>query len=272
MPLTAPTHRCIVESTDSTRPYTGTAKRHSPAKLNGTNFVSYCVMTHLKKGSASKGKKRSITVKVEEISLASQLFEETIELAEEEDAISDAEQFAQFIVDMIPADLLNELKVLAGICGDDNDPAESNTLSKQPSPFIKGSALDPSTFRFLEDIWSERFQKEVEDTERADWDRETNSFECELCDRFIQTTRHHLYPKETHDWLTKKNDSRYTTNELRKTIALCRMCHSAIHRFHTNKELAIDFCSLELLLDCDQVCKFAKWASSMQGRGNLRTR
>ena len=47
-------------------------------------------MTHLKKGSASKGKKRSITVKVEEISLASQLFEETIELAEEEDAISDA--------------------------------------------------------------------------------------------------------------------------------------------------------------------------------------
>ena len=229
-------------------------------------------MTHLKKVSGSKEGKRTTKKKIEEIPVASQLFEETIELAEEEDAVSDAEQFAQFIVDMIPADLLNELKILAGICGEDNNVAESNNLSRQPSAYIRGSTLDPSTFRFLEDVWTERFQKEAEDTERADWDRETNSFECELCGRFIQTTRHHLYPKETHDWLMKKNDIRYTTNELRKTVALCRMCHSAIHRFHTNRELAIDFCSLELLLDCDKVCKFAKWASSMQGRGNLRTR
>lgn len=229
-------------------------------------------MSHLKKGSSSKKGRKPVNIKVENIPIANQLFEETVELAEEEDAIKDAEEFAQFVVNMIPVDLLNELKVLAGICTDDKDLEGSNLPSKLSSSYNHGSTLDASTFRFLEDIWTERFQKEIEDTERADWDRETNSFECELCDRFIQTTRHHLYPKETHDWLTKKNESKYTTNELRKTIALCRMCHSAIHRFHSNRELAIDFCSLELLLDCDQVCKFAKWASSMQGRGNLRTR
>jgi hypothetical protein len=174
--------------------------------------------------------------------------------------------------------MLNELKLLAGITGDDKEHEEDSSAgnnsgrSSSSSSYNKESALDPSTFRFLEDIWAERFEVKPEDTERADWDRETNSFECELCDRFIQTTRHHVYPKETHDWLRKRDEGKYTSNELRKTIALCRMCHSAIHRFYSNRELAIDFCSLELLLDCDQVCKFAKWASSMQGRGNLRTK
>ena len=53
---------------------------------------------------------------------------------------------------------------------------------------------------------------------------------------------------------------------------LCRMCHSAIHRFYTNRELAEDYWSLELLLGSDKVYAFAKWASTLQGRGNLRTR
>ena len=222
-------------------------------------------MSHLKKGS-SGSKKGKIVAKpvLDDISIASQLFEETIELAEEDGAVGDAETFAQFIVDMIPTDMLNELKVLAGITGDERE-NEDDEIAGKSSSFNNESTLDPSTFRFLEDIWAERFQDKPDDTDKADWDRETNSFECELCDRFIQTTRHHVYPKETHDWLRKRNESKYNSNELRKTIALCRMCHSAIHRFYTNRELAIDFYSLELLLDCDQVCKFAKWASSMQG-------
>ena len=227
----------------------------------------------MKKDSKGKKGKSAIKAKVEEICVASQLFEETVELAEEEDAVADAEQFAQFIVDMIPADILDELKVLAGIGGNEGEHEEhDDDNNKASSSSKKLSAVDPSTYRFLEDIWMERFQEAVPDTERADWDRETNSFECELCGRFIQTTRHHLYPKETHDWLKKKSETKYNSSELRKTIALCRMCHSAIHRFHPNRELATDFYTLELLLECDLVYKFAKWASSMQGRGNLRTR
>jgi Zn finger protein HypA/HybF involved in hydrogenase expression len=218
-----------------------------------------------------KNSKTKSQIVENDVSIASELFEETIELAEEENAVSDAKTFATFIVDMIPTEILDELKILAGITSDEiTEEIGRSTSSSSSSRMV--SALDPSTFRFLEDIWCERYEEKVVEDDKAEWDRETNSFECELCDRLIQTTRHHVYPKETHDWLRKKNESLYSTMELRKTIALCRMCHSAIHRFYSNRDLAIDYCSLELLLESDQVCKFAKWASGMQGRGNLRTR
>ena len=216
-------------------------------------------------------KKKSQVVE-DDISIASELFEETIELAEEEDAVCDVKTFATFIVDMIPTEILDELKILAGIMNDEITEEEIGRSTSSSSSCRVVSALDPSTFRFLEDIWCERYEVKAVEDDKAEWDRETNSFECELCERLIQTTRHHVYPKETHEWLRKRNESHYSVMELRKTIALCRMCHSAIHRFYSNRDLAIDYCSLELLLESDQVCKFAKWASSMQGRGNLRTR
>jgi Zn finger protein HypA/HybF involved in hydrogenase expression len=219
-----------------------------------------------------KNLKKKSQVVEDDISIASELFEETIELAEEEDAVCDVKTFATFIVDMIPTEILDELKILAGIMNDEITEEEIGRSTSSSSSSRVVSALDPSTFRFLEDIWCERYEVKVVEDDKAEWDRETNSFECELCERLIQTTRHHVYPKETHEWLRKRNESHYSVMELRKTIALCRMCHSAIHRFYSNRDLAIDYCSLELLLESDQVCKFAKWASSMQGRGNLRTR
>lgn len=208
----------------------------------------------------------------ENVNIASQLFEETIQLAEEEDAISDSAIFARFIVEMIPVEMLDDLKALAGV-GDNDKSTSSPTIDTAGNKnFLISSAVDASTFRFLEDVWLERFEERTLESDIENVEHETNSYDCELCDRIIQTTRHHVYPKETHDWLRKKNESFYNVSELRKTIALCRMCHSAIHRFYTNRELAIEYHSLELLLESDQVCKFAKWASSMQGRGNLRTR
>jgi hypothetical protein len=219
-------------------------------------------MSHAKKVNNSK-KKKLIVNKEENFDVASELFEETIDLAIEENSIGDAKQFAEFVVDMIPEEILGELKLLAGVNDDDHN-TEENALH---------STLNSSTFRFLEDIWIERFQqKTIEVEEQGEWNGGDYVLECELCERHIQTTRHHVYPKETHDWLRKKNESHYGVYELRKTISLCRMCHSAIHRFFTNRELAIEYYSLDLLLDSELVCKFAKWASGMQGRGNLRTR
>ena len=221
-------------------------------------------------------KKTKIKVKPkileENVNIASQLFEETIQLAEEEDAVSDSAVFARFIVEMIPVEMLDDLKTLAGV--GDNDRSTSSPMidTTNSKNSLISSTIDASTFRFLEDVWSERFEEGTLESDIENVEHETNSYDCELCDRIIQTTRHHVYPKETHDWLRKKNESVYNVSELRKTIALCRMCHSAIHRFYTNRELAIEYHSLELLLESEQVCKFAKWASSMQGRGNLRTR
>lgn len=208
----------------------------------------------------------------EDVNIASQLFEETIQLAEEEAAVGDSAIFAKFIVEMIPEDMLDELKALAGVGDNDRSTNDSTPDSINGNNSLTNGAVDASTFRFLEDVWSERFEEGTLESDIENFEHETNSYDCELCDRIIQTTRHHVYPKETHDWLRKKNESVYNVSELRKTIALCRMCHSAIHRFYTNRELAIEYHSLELLLESDQVCKFAKWASSMQGRGNLRTR
>ena len=221
-------------------------------------------------------KKTKIKVKPkileENVNIASQLFEETIQLAEEEGAVSDSAVFARFIVEMIPVEMLDDLKALAGV--GDNDRSTSSPIidAVNSKNFLISSTIDASTFHFLEDVWSERFEEGTLESDIENVEHETNSYYCELCDRIIQTTRHHVYPKETHDWLRKKNESVYNVSELRKTIALCRMCHSAIHRFYTNRELAIEYHSLELLLESEQVCKFAKWASSMQGRGNLRTR
>ena len=208
----------------------------------------------------------------ENVNIASQLFEETIQLAEEEDAISDSAIFARFIVEMIPVEMLDDLKALAGVGDNDRSTSSPTNDTAGNKNFLFSNAVDASTFRFLEDVWLERFEERTLESDIENVEHETNSYDCELCDRIIQTTRHHVYPKETHDWLRKKNESFYNVSELRKTIALCRMCHSAIHRFYTNRELAIEYHSLELLLESDQVCKFAKWASSMQGRGNLRTR
>jgi len=68
-----------------------------------------------------------------------------------------------------------------------------------------------------------------------------------------------------------------------------RQCHSAVHRFYPNRVLAEEYYTLELLLSryvksptvstfslftfhrrSDKVRAFAKWASTLQGRGNLR--
>mmetsp|Transcript_20378 Transcript_20378/g.19691 ORF Transcript_20378/g.19691 Transcript_20378/m.19691 type:complete len:231 (+) Transcript_20378:337-1029(+) len=230
-------------------------------------------MSHAKKVNNSK-KKKLIVKKEEDIDLASELFEETIDLAIEENSIGDAKQFAEFVVDMIPEEILGELKLLAGVNDDDKNTEEDNIHSNANKEFNNSKlTLNSSTFRFLEDIWIERFQqKTVEVEEQGEWNGGDYVLECELCERTIQTTRHHVYPKETHDWLRKKNENHYGVYELRKTVSLCRMCHSAIHRFFSNRELAIEYYSLELLLDSELVCKFAKWASGMQGRGNLRTR
>lgn len=231
-------------------------------------------MSHAKKLNNSK-KKKMIVKKEENVDVASELFEETIDLAIEEDSIGDARQFASFVVDMIPEEILGELKLLAGVNDDDNvieeDEVDNNANANREFNNSK-LTLNSSTFRFLEDIWIERFQPKTVEEEQGEWNGGEYVLECELCDRHIQTTRHHVYPKETHDWLRKKNESHYGVYELRKTISLCRMCHSAIHRFFTNRELAIEYYSLELLLDCELVYNFAKWAAKMQGRGNLRTR
>lgn len=121
--------------------------------------------------------------------------------------------------------------------------------------------------------------------------------ECELCERYIRLTKHHLIPKSTwhriiprlkraaessnasleetlsHLLVTTSNKddvslsttTKYWKNILNKqTCLICRACHSAIHRFHSNETLAIEFNTVERLLGDEKVFKYAKWASKQR--------
>jgi len=133
--------------------------------------------------------------------------------------------------------------------------------------------------------------------------------ECELCDRFIKLTRHHLIPKSTWPRMQTKllqaadakesgdrerallilghgleyllgdeNDSRgcvecksaLSTDKavvraiLHHTCDICRQCHTTVHRTHTNMELALNYNSVDKLLEDDRIAKFCKWASKQK--------
>ncbi|KAL7451641.1 hypothetical protein ACHAWC_003467 [Mediolabrus comicus] len=135
--------------------------------------------------------------------------------------------------------------------------------------------------------------------------------ECQLCERTIKLTRHHLIPKTTWPrmkkrlWNAAKTIEAYhsiddesssekkqiTKNKLEnmlgmsdidiaeiptsvthdsvrsylsKVCLLCRQCHSAVHRIHTEMELATEFNTIDKLFCDEEILKFGKWASKQK--------
>jgi len=147
--------------------------------------------------------------------------------------------------------------------------------------------------------------------------------ECELCEREIKLTRHHLIPKTTWPRMKKRlwnsapliqslhslssliadtesvqkqqemqeqqrilqekltkllgtsNLDSLPTNITHDTVRshlsqvchLCRQCHSAVHRIHTEWELAMDFNTMERLYESEEVMKFGRWANKQRRSG-----
>ncbi|KAG7348492.1 hypothetical protein IV203_017197 [Nitzschia inconspicua] len=134
------------------------------------------------------------------------------------------------------------------------------------------------------------------DDEQSDDTEYLQDGECELCDRFIKLTKHHLIPRETWsriqpkllhaaeakekgdiekavfvlgpglcDVLEKLSTERSTIKRLlRETCDICRQCHSAIHRTHTNLELALNYNTVQKLLEDENIRKFCLWASKQR--------
>jgi len=82
---------------------------------------------------------------------------------------------------------------------------------------------------------------------------------CELCRRQLSLTFHHLIPSSVHRkrWVQK----RFSKEDLRKGVWLCRDCHDAVHRFISNEELAQRWNTIHLLLEHPEVRKFVNWVS-----------
>ena len=83
--------------------------------------------------------------------------------------------------------------------------------------------------------------------------------QCKLCERVVsELTDHHLVPKST--WKRNSVKKRFTKEELRKTVPLCKLCHKNIHKFYTEIELANRFYDFKLLKEDETVKNFVKWA------------
>eukprot|EP00210_Caulerpa_lentillifera_P003730 g3563.t1 len=87
--------------------------------------------------------------------------------------------------------------------------------------------------------------------------------QCEICERVIPLTRHHLIPRTLHQKLKKKG---YQREALNQTISICRCCHSAVHRFHSIKDLAFNFNTIDKLMKSEAILKHALWASKQPVR------
>jgi len=124
--------------------------------------------------------------------------------------------------------------------------------------------------------------------------------ECELCEREMKLSQHHLIPKCTWknikqrflsaakpyresnfkevreildlgDTLPEGLSSRTFTSGVSiklflasYTANLCRACHSCVHSNHSNKELAERYNSIEQLLADERIRKFCKWQSKQK--------
>ena len=68
--------------------------------------------------------------------------------------------------------------------------------------------------------------------------------------------------------VTITNDS--VRSYLARVCRLCRQCHSAVHRLHTEWELAMEYNTMERLLECGEVMKFGRWASRQRSGRSAR--
>ena len=83
---------------------------------------------------------------------------------------------------------------------------------------------------------------------------------CELCGRQIKagTTEHHLIPRTCHSnkWFKK----RFTREQMRQTVSLCRDCLRAIHDLiEDEKELGRHYNTLDSLRRHPGVARFVAW-------------
>ncbi|GMI44819.1 hypothetical protein TrCOL_g6640 [Triparma columacea] len=99
---------------------------------------------------------------------------------------------------------------------------------------------------------------------------------CDMCERHMKLTFHHLIPKELHRKYIKKNrlPSNLTAEPGFKMGAflgnfgayLCRPCHSAVHRCEPNRALAEEYNTIDRLLAHPKIGAWAAFNSKQKVR------
>lgn len=71
--------------------------------------------------------------------------------------------------------------------------------------------------------------------------------QCGLCERAVQaTSRHHLVPREE-------------GGKHGPVVDLCQPCHSSVHRFLSNRDLARRYASVEALRAAEELQTYLRW-------------
>lgn len=147
------------------------------------------------------------------------------------------------------------LKLCKGIFIDMYHLLPISKITETTKPDLQDDAEDEESeedevIYYKEDI--ERIEQEKRDRELAE------KYGCKLCERIIPLTFHHLIPRTTHRKMMKRG---YEKSELNKGIWICRPCHSGIHAVIPEMEMALNYYSLEKLLEHEGVLKVAKYYS-----------
>jgi 5-methylcytosine-specific restriction endonuclease McrA len=83
---------------------------------------------------------------------------------------------------------------------------------------------------------------------------------CPICGREERLTRHHLIPLTRHP--NKRNKRQFDRATVKRTVGICRPCHSQIHALLSEKELEREWNTVEKLLTHHEVMKFAAWIAA----------
>ncbi|KAF4986101.1 hypothetical protein FDECE_16125 [Fusarium decemcellulare] len=137
-----------------------------------------------------------------------------------------------------------------------------------PDPFVT-SNLPSSPEDFLLPILTAYITPLIEPPPST---RATRTDRCEICARDgINLSYHHLIPRFVHDKAVKRGWHR--KEDLQNVAWLCGACHRFVHHFKTHEELARDYYTVDLLLEEDEVQRWAAWVGKLRWKGGkTRTR
>lgn len=119
------------------------------------------------------------------------------------------------------------------------------------------------------------------DEDDEEEDVEIDDGTCEMCERFVSRSFHHLIPKETHNRYLSKGKLPTNTSDISGSvltrswlnthgIMVCRPCHGTIHRTERNEVLAEQYNTLDRLLEHPKIYAFAKYNSTQPCRVAVR--
>jgi hypothetical protein len=86
---------------------------------------------------------------------------------------------------------------------------------------------------------------------------------CEMCERYLITTSHHLIPKQIHtkSWCVKM----FSKDEMNNRRAnLCRDCHPYLHKTFTHTQLGKLYNTVALIMANTDVVKHIKWVKKQR--------